>query len=112
MAKAADANPKYVLFELLDRDTVAFRRSDMEFRDVRGQFLDLLLAIFGIDMTMRVWELELGRVPGDWGDFLAFQVGVRGQSERTARLLKADREPGVNAGENPVITSIRKTSAQ
>ena len=92
MAKAADA--KYILFEFLDRDTVAFRRSDMEFRDVRGQFLDLLLAIFGIDMTMRVWELELGRVPGELGEFLAFQVGCAVK----AKALPACSSPTASRG--------------
>lgn len=112
MTDKAEADERYVLFEFLDRNTVTFRRSDMEFPDVRRQFLDLVLYLLGAELPARFWELELGRVPEEWGDFLALRVVVHSKGKASADLFKAGREPGVDAGENPIITSIRKTCTQ
>jgi hypothetical protein len=99
---------KYVLFELLDPETVTLRRSDMDYPDIRRQFLVLLSSFLGVEMTVNEWTLLLGRIPEEWGEYLGFRAAHRGSGMATATIFKAAREPGVNSGENPVITSIEK----
>lgn len=107
MADAPGDKEKYVLFEFLDRTTVTFRRSDMEYPDIRRQFLDVLLYFLEVEMTEAELARTLVRVPEDWGDYLELRA-----SRPTAALLKAEREPGANSGKNPVITSIVTTPVQ
>ncbi len=76
---------------------------------MRGQFLDVIQYLIGVRLSAELWDLELARVPEKFGDFLAFRVVAEGEGEATADLFKAKREPGVNSGNNPLITSIRKT---
>jgi len=102
----------YVLFEFLDAVTVTFRRSDMEYPDIRRQFLELLRYFLGVEMTAEEWWYTLARAPDDWGDFLGFSAGEGENGRATATLFKAEREPGVNSGENGLITSIASTAKQ
>lgn len=95
---------KRVLFELLDKETVTFRLSDLEDPEIRGQFL-LLLAVI---LRLRITERELARlvcdIPEAWGDFVGLRV-PRSREEHVS-VFQADREPGVNSGNNAVITRI------
>jgi len=105
MASGLDENQKYVLFEFLDALSITFRRSDMEYPDIRRQLLELLRCLLGFQITPEAWARELACVPEDWGDFLGFRITVRGKRV-TASVFRADREPGVNSGENAVITAV------
>src|SRR5580698_9440695 len=105
---ASGLDDKRVLFEFLDAETVTFRRSDMDYPDIRRQFLVLLSSFLGVEMTADEWRSLLGRIPEDWGEYLGFHVERQGTGTSKATLFKAAREPGVNSGENAVITHIEE----
>jgi hypothetical protein len=106
MTDAAEEDAKYVLFEFLDAATVSFRRSDMDYPDVRRQFLELLSFFLAVEMTPEEWSHTLAQLPDEWGEYLGFGIGKREKSRVEATIFRVDREPGVNSGENTVITSI------
>src|SRR5580698_3484276 len=59
---ASGLDDKYVLFEFLDAETVTLRRSDMDYPDIRRQFLVLLSSFLGVEMTADEWRSLLGRI--------------------------------------------------
>jgi hypothetical protein len=102
---------EYVLFEFIDGLAVTFRRSDMDYPDIRRQFLWLLKYFLAVDMNTRDWEYTLARIPEEWGDYIGFKlVRKTGPGRAQGEVFKAEREPGVDSGENPVITSVDRTS--
>ncbi|MBV8772702.1 MAG: hypothetical protein JO166_10315 [Deltaproteobacteria bacterium] len=107
---------KRILFELSDRKTLTFRRSDMDYPDNRKKLL-MAMKIFVFDVppsfpqpTLSDLEEALACVPDSFGDYLAFGVQAREPEGERRRLqptlTAAAREPGVNSGDNPVITDI------
>lgn len=106
-----DVEAGYVLFEFLDGLAVTFRRSDMDYPDIRQQFLWVLKYFLAVDMNTRDWEYTLARIPEEWGDYIGFKlVQKTGPGRAQGMVFKAEREPGVDSGENPVITSVDRTS--
>ena len=104
---------KYVLFEFLDGLAVTFRRSDMDYPDIRQQFLWLLEHFLAVEMNSCDWEYTLARIPEAWGDYIGFKVVRKtGPGRAEGMVFKAEREPGVDCGENPVITSVERTRKQ
>jgi len=93
-----------VLFEFLDKNAVTFRVSDMEYPEIRRQFRTLLLVFLGVNMSDAELFRALLGIPSDWGDFVGFERPRRGTMRAT--LFRAEREPGVNSGDNAVITRV------
>jgi hypothetical protein len=115
-----ESDAKHILFELpdfsphSDRKTVTFRRSDMDDPEVQKKLL-LVIRLFLYQLpptsaqpTSSELADALAGVPDSW-HYLAFTVQAReecGQRRLRPTLSLAAREPGVNCGDNPVITDI------
>jgi hypothetical protein len=99
-------NSGYV-FEILKGEALSFRRADMQTPHARAALLTLLGMLFGVDITGHEIHYILVHSPADWR-YIALKLEPTRASEKKATLqvFRAEREPGMDSGENAVITHI------
>ena len=104
MSEEPPAPDSGYVFEMLEDKSLSIRRADMERPQARTALLTLLSVLYRVRLRDTDIEYCLARTPSDWA-FLA--VRARKSDGRVGlKARRAEREPGINSGDNSVIASV------
>jgi hypothetical protein len=105
MSVQTESKAQRVLFEIEDKRTVVFRRSDMADGQIRAQLVLLLMALFKVDIDDAKLSGTIAGIPAWWGDFIALGIAGRERGTVKTKLSKARGEAGGPHGASSLAVS-------